>query len=90
MQTTLVASPRNHLYRTPIGTIFSAFWPTGKADHVGDPPTSSIVKPSLAALMATRSIRRRRISIASDRGEMLCLLQDREKWGLGVIARQQS
>jgi hypothetical protein len=26
-------------------------------------------KPSLAALMATRSIRRRRISIASDRGK---------------------
>jgi len=33
-----VASPRNHLYRTPIGTNFPAFPPTGKPDHVGDLP----------------------------------------------------
>ena len=63
----MVASPRNHLYRTPIGTNFPAFRSTGKLDHVGDLPTSSIVKPPSAALTATRSIRPRRISIASDR-----------------------
>ena len=34
----MVASPRNHLYRTPIGTNFPAFRPTGKPDHVGDLP----------------------------------------------------
>jgi hypothetical protein len=37
----MVASPRNHLYRTPIGTNFPAFRSTGKLDHVGDLPTSS-------------------------------------------------
>ena len=34
----MVASPRNHLYRTPIGTNFPAFRATGKLDHVGDLP----------------------------------------------------
>src|SRR6516164_4242038 len=49
-QIKMVASPRNDLYRTPIGTNFPAFRSTGKLDHVGDLPTSSIVKPPSAAL----------------------------------------
>ena len=34
----MVASPRNHLYRTPIGANFPAFRASGKPDHIGDLP----------------------------------------------------
>ena len=62
-----VASPRNHLYRTPIRAIFTALRPTRKLDHVGDLAHELDRNAVVNGTDGDTLDKTRRISIASDR-----------------------